>query len=58
MCLDGLMVAVESEDLGAPGRRLDQPEQEAKGRRLAGTVRAEVAHYLAFANLKIEVREA
>ena len=50
-----LAAAVETEDLGAPGGGEDQAEEEPDGRRLPGTVRAEVPDDLAFGHFEVQV---
>ncbi len=57
MGLHGLALTVDPEDLGAPSRRVDQPEQEPDGRRLSCPVRSEVADDLAFVDLEVEVAQ-
>ncbi len=48
---------VDSLDLGSAGRRLDQPEEQSEGGRLAGAVRAEVAEHLTLGDVERQIVE-
>ncbi len=54
VCLDGLALAVEPEDLCPPRRRPGQPQEQADGGRLPGTVRPQVTDDLARGDLEVE----
>src|SRR5207302_11075846 len=56
--LNRLPPAVEPEDLRRPPVRMDEPHQQADGRRLAGAVGPEIAENLALRHLQVEVEEA
>ena len=55
---DGLVPAVETEDLTPPARGLAEPEKKAEGSCLACTIGAEVTDHLTLLHLEIEVVES
>jgi hypothetical protein len=55
--LNCLRLAVQPEDLGPPGRRPGQSEQEADGCRLAGPIGTQIAEDFSTIDLEIEVHE-
>ena len=57
MGLDGLALAVEPEDLGAPLGWSDQAEQQADRRGLTRPIGAEVTHHLALGQLEVEISQ-
>ena len=57
MRLDWFALAVESEDLAMPRRRLREAQHETDRRRLAGAIGAEVADHLPRRDLEVEMVE-
>jgi hypothetical protein len=56
--LDRLALAVEPEDLAAPGRGADEPEQQTDGGRFARSVRTQVTDDLALVDFEVEMVES
>src|ERR1022692_503043 len=57
VCLNGLVLAVEPEDLSAPRGRPGQPQQQANSGGLSGPVRSQVANDLALGDLEVEAEQ-